>query len=127
MALRILVVDDNRDAAESLATLLRLGGHTVDIANDGLVALQSAEQSRPDVVFMDIGMPNLNGYDAARRIREAAWGKGMMLVAISGWGQESDRAKSRAAGFDAHLVKPVEFAALDQMLAEVSARLQGAS
>ena len=127
MTLRILVVDDSRDAAESLATLLELSGHTVDIANDGLVALQSAEQLKPDVVFMDIGMPRLNGFDAARRIRAAPWGKRMTLVAISGWGQDSDRAKSKEAGFDAHLVKPMEFPALEQILAQVSARLQGAS
>ena len=127
MTLRILVVDDNRDAADSLATLLKINGHGVEIANDGLVALQSAEQSRPNVVFMDIGMPKLNGYDCARRIREAPWGKSMMLVAISGWGQESDRAKSKEAGFDLHLVKPVDFATLEQMLAEVSLRLQSAS
>jgi len=126
MALRILVVDDNRDAADSLATLLKLHGHTVEVANDGLVALQSAEQSRPDVVFMDIGMPKLNGYDCARRIREAPWGKNITLVAISGWGQDSDREKSKSAGFDAHLVKPVDFATLEQMLAGVSARLQSA-
>jgi len=127
MTLRILVVDDNRDAAESLATLLKLSGHTVDIANDGLLALASAEKLQPDVIFMDIGMPRLNGFDAARRIRETAWGKSMTLVAISGWGQDSDRAKSKDAGFDIHLVKPVEFSALEQILGDVSARLQGAS
>ena len=123
MALRILVVDDNRDAAESLATLLNLSGHAVDTASDGLLALQSAEQLRPDVVLMDIGMPKLNGYDAARRIREAPWGKGMTLVAISGWNQSSDRESSKEAGFDAHLVKPVEFAALEAILAQVSKRV----
>ena len=127
MTLRILVVDDSRDAAESLAMLLKLNGHTVDIANDGLLALQSAERLHPDLILMDIGMPKLNGYDAARRIRAAPWGSGITLVAISGWGQESDRAKSRAAGFDVHLVKPVELSALEQILADVSARLQGAS
>jgi CheY-like chemotaxis protein len=125
--LRILVVDDSRDAAESLAMLLNLNGHSVDIANDGLVALKSAEESRPDLIFMDIGMPKLNGYDAARRIREAPWGTGITLVAISGWGQDSDREKSRAAGFDAHLVKPVEFSALDQILSQVAQRVQRAS
>jgi CheY-like chemotaxis protein len=127
MTLRILVVDDSRDAAESLAMLLNLNGHSVDIANDGLVALKSAEESRPDLIFMDIGMPKLNGYDAARRIREAPWGTGITLVAISGWGQDSDREKSRAAGFDAHLVKPVEFSALDQILSQVAQRVQRAS
>ena len=84
--------------------------------------LQSAEQSRPDVVFMDIGMPKLNGYDCARRIREAPWGKGMTLVAISGWGQDSDRAKSKSAGFDAHLVKPVEAVALQSVIATAENR-----
>ena len=122
MTLRILEVDDSRDAAESLAMLLKLNGHTVDIANDGLLALQSAEQRRPDLIFMDIGMPKLNGYDAASRIRAAPWGNDITLVAISGWGQDSDRAKSKAAGFDAHLVKPVEFSALEQILSEVAAR-----
>ena len=119
MGLRILVVDDRRDAAESLATLLKMSGHTVDIANDGLLALQHAEQLRPDVVLMDIGMPKLNGYDAALRIREAPWGKDITLVAISGWGQDSDRAKSKEAGFDA-------IAALETLVTELSSREQRA-
>ena len=120
--LRILVVDDNRDAVESLAELLKLSGHEPRTANDGMHALEAAAGFQPDVVIMDVGMPRLNGYDAARRIRAHPWGAQVALVAMSGWGQDADRAKSRAAGFDAHLVKPVEFAALMQLLAQLTAR-----
>ena len=109
---RILVVDDNNDAAESLAELLKMTGHEVHIANDGLEGVEAAGRLRPEIVLMDIGMPRLNGYDAARRMREESWGAGLFLVAISGWGQPADRQKASEAGFDAHLVKPVEYANL---------------
>jgi CheY-like chemotaxis protein len=114
---RLLVVDDNRDAAESLATLLNLGGHEVHLAYDGLEAVEASERVRPDVVLLDIGMPKLNGYEAARRIREQPWGKSIVLVAVTGWGQEDDRRKSSEAGFDAHLTKPADPADLEKVLA----------
>ncbi len=105
---RILIVDDNRDAADSLARILKIVGNEIRIANDGLEALRLAEEFRPDVVLLDIGMPKLNGYDAARSIRRAPWGEEMKLIAVTGWGQEADRQRSRAAGFDHHTVKPVD-------------------
>ncbi|HEY5929932.1 MAG TPA: CHASE3 domain-containing protein, partial [Burkholderiales bacterium] len=105
---RVLVVDDNQDSANSLAILLKFAGNEVETANDGVEAVSEAQRFRPDMILLDIGMPRLNGYDAARRIREQAWGKDIMLVALTGWGQEEDRRKSRDAGFDEHLVKPVD-------------------
>jgi len=117
VARRILVVDDNRDSANSLAMLLKLLGHTVDTAHDGLEAVERAATFRADVILLDIGMPRLNGYEAARRIRQQRQ-KGLKLVALTGWGQEEDRQRSEEAGFDAHLVKPVDFAALTKLLAE---------
>lgn len=119
---RILVVDDNRDSATSLALLLRLQGNSTRTAHDGLEAVAVAEEFRPDVVLLDIGLPKLNGYDAARRIREQSWGKAMRIVALTGWGQDEDRRKSQEAGFDAHLVKPVEHAALTGLLDDLSAK-----
>ncbi len=116
---RILVVDDNRDAATSLARLLQLSGNTTHTAFDGLEAVQAAATHQPDVVLLDIGLPHLNGYEACRRIREQPWGKHMALVALTGWGQEDDRQKSKDAGFNAHLVKPVEYAALTTLLGEL--------
>jgi signal transduction histidine kinase/response regulator of citrate/malate metabolism len=113
---RILVVDDNRDAATSLAELLVLMGHETRIAHDGLEAVQAAESFRPDVVLLDIGMPRLNGYEAARMIRQQLWGQDMLLVALTGWGQQEDRRKSGEAGFDAHLVKPANPVALMELL-----------
>ena len=100
-ARRILVVDDNRDSAESLAMLLKLTGNETHIAHDGLEAVEAAARFRPDVILLDIGLPKMNGYEAARRIREQPWGKNMVLVALTGWGQEEDRQKSKDAGFDA--------------------------
>jgi CheY-like chemotaxis protein len=114
---RILVVDDNRDSAETLCTLLRLGGHEVGVAYDGLEAVESACHLRPDVVLLDIGLPRLNGLEAARRIRQRLGDACPLLVALTGWGQESDRRASREAGFDAHLVKPVDDTTLARVLA----------
>jgi CheY-like chemotaxis protein len=114
---RILVVDDNQDSAESLATLLRLSGNETYIAHDGLAAVEAAGTFRPDVVLLDIGMPRLNGRDAAKRIRDQPWGKNMVLVAITGWGQDEDRRKSKEAGFDIHMVKPVDLGLLMKLLA----------
>ena len=118
---RILVVDDNQDSAESLATLLTLTGHEVHIAHDGLEALESAAAFQPEVILLDIGLPRLNGYEAARRIREQQPHKPPTLVALTGWGQEEDRRRTKEAGFDAHLLKPVDFAALTTLLAESGA------
>jgi PAS domain S-box-containing protein len=117
---RILVVDDGRDAAESLALLLKLHGHEVHIAHDGVAAVDAAEAFRPDVVLLDIGMPRLNGYEACKRIRAAPWGKNMVLLAQTGWGQEEDRRLTEEAGFDAHLVKPVDYNALLRLIASLA-------
>jgi signal transduction histidine kinase/CheY-like chemotaxis protein len=114
---RILVVDDNRDSADSLAMLLKLTGHEVHVAQDGLEAVEKAASFRPQVILLDIGLPSLNGYEAARRIREQQRHESLTLVALTGWGREADRRRSEAAGFDAHLVKPVDFAALARLLA----------
>jgi PAS domain S-box-containing protein len=108
MGLRVLVVDDNRDSAWSLAMLLKIGGNETAVAFDGMEAVEVAQQFAPDLVLLDIGLPKLNGYEAARQIRELPGGKNMMLVALTGWGQEDDRRKSKEVGFDHHLVKPVD-------------------
>ena len=117
-ARRILVVDDSRDSAESLVALLKLTGNETHIAYDGVQAVGAAEQFRPDVALVDVGLPKLNGLDVARRIREQSWGKDMILVALTGWGQDDDRHRSKAAGFDHHMVKPVDLAVLMKLLAE---------
>ncbi len=114
---RILVVDDNVDAAESLAMILRMEGHDVRVAHDGPAALAAVEADPPDLVFLDIGMPVLNGYDVARRLRQRPGLEHLLLVAMTGWGQEEDRRRSHEAGFDYHLVKPADPAALRQLLA----------
>ena len=118
---RVLVVDDNADAADSLGQLLELLGNEVRTAYDGEDGVRAAGEFRPAVVFCDIGMPKLNGYEAARRIRQQPWSKGMVLVALTGWGQDDDRRKTTEAGFDHHLVKPVEFAALTKLLSGLDA------
>ena len=117
---RILVADDNPDARESLATLLSLSGHEVFRAQDGSEALQEAERCRPNVALLDIGMPHANGYEVARRIRGEPWGRDMVLVALTGWGQDSDRRRSHEAGFNSHLTKPVDPSVLDELLERVS-------
>jgi PAS domain S-box-containing protein len=114
---RILVVDDNVDAADSLAALLEMADHRTALAYDGESAVEMAEIFRPDVVLLDIGLPKLDGHETAQRIRERPWGRGVVLVAITGWGQEEDLHKSRDAGFDHHLVKPVDLAVLMNLLA----------
>jgi CheY-like chemotaxis protein len=116
MQRRILVVDDNRDAAESLAVLLQLAGHEVEYVLDGKAAVALAEQTRPEVVFLDLGMPIMNGYEVARRIRAQPWGKRTYLVALSGWGQADERQRTKDAGFHAHLVKPVAPEAISRLL-----------
>ena len=114
---RILVVDDNRDGATSLAEMLGIMGNDTQTAFDGLEAVAVAEAFRPDVILMDIGMPKLNGCESCRRIREQTWGRGIVIVAQTGWGQEDDKRKSQEAGFDFHMVKPVDPAALEKILA----------
>lgn len=117
-ARRILVVDDNRDSADSLSMLLRMTGHQVHTAYDGVDGVEAAERFRPDVVLLDIGMPNLSGEDVCRRIRAETWGNGMTLIALTGWGQHEDRRRTMEAGFDAHMVKPVDTSALIKLLVE---------
>lgn len=113
---RMLIVDDNHDAAESLAMLLRMAGNEVHVAHNGNDAFGIAEAVVPDAIILDIGLPDLNGYDVCRRIREQPWGRDITLVALTGWGQHEDRQRSGTAGFDAHLVKPVDYAALVAVL-----------
>jgi CheY-like chemotaxis protein len=115
--LRILLADDNADAVELLRDLLEFEGHRVEVAGNGLAALAAAESFRPDVAFLDIGMPGLNGYEVARRLRAAPALAHATLVAVTGWGTREDRARSEAAGFDAHLTKPVELDALKAIIA----------
>ncbi len=114
---RVLVADDNRDAADSMAMMLRLGGHEVHAVHDGQEAVDAAGWFRPDLALLDIGMPRLNGFEACRRIREQPWGRSVTLVAITGWGQEGDKRRATEAGFDHHLTKPVDPAALERLLA----------
>jgi CheY-like chemotaxis protein len=115
---RVLVVDDNPDTAASLTMLLDLTGNESMIARDGLEAVDLAASFRPHVILLDIGLPKLNGFEACRRIRAQSWGREITLVALTGWGQEADRRKSKAAGFDYHMVKPVDYAALVEILAQ---------
>jgi signal transduction histidine kinase len=114
----ILIADDNQDALESLALMLRLEGHEVHCASDGEEALALAGQRRPEIVVLDVGMPKLDGCEVARRIRAESWGRDAVLVALTGWGQEVDRRRSREAGFDMHLVKPVDPATICDMLVQ---------
>lgn len=114
--LRVLVVDDNHDAADTLAEVLQILGCHTDTAYDGEEGVSKAEALRPDAVVLDLGMPKLNGYEACQRIRAQDWGRDVRLVAVSGWGQQDDRRRSMEAGFDAHLVKPVSPEALMALL-----------
>lgn len=118
---RILVVDDNRDAAASTAIMLRLSGNEVRTAHDGVEAVEVAEVFRPQAILMDVGMPRLNGYHATRQIREQSWGRSILIIALTGWGQEGDKLQSREAGCNGHLVKPVSLADLEKLLAEADA------
>jgi CheY-like chemotaxis protein len=114
--LRVLIVDDNQDAAESLSLLLQLGGHSTRIAFDGPEALEAFREFLPDVVFLDIGLPGMSGHEVARRMREGAAAFRPVLVALTGWGTEEDKRKSHAAGFDFHLTKPADDAAVQGVL-----------
>jgi len=118
VAHRVLVVDDNPDVVESLALFLQVTGHEVETAHDGLEAVESAERYRPDLVLLDLGMPRLDGYAACRSIRGYPWGRDMVIVALTGWGQDDDRRKTEEAGFDGHLVKPVDPGTLQRLLAD---------
>ena len=120
-ALRILIVDDNRDGADSLAMMLKIMGNDTRTAYDGEEAVAAAAEFQPDVILLDIGLPKLNGYEACRRIREQAGGKELVIIAQTGWGQEEDRQRTHEAGFDHHLVKPVDPTALMKLLAELQA------
>jgi CheY-like chemotaxis protein len=119
---RIVVADDNEDSAFTMAMMLKIMGHDVRTAHDGFEAIKVAEAFRPELILLDIGMPILNGYDACRRIREQSWGKGVVMVALTGWGQDEDKRQSREAGFDHHLVKPIEPEALEKLLAALPAK-----
>lgn len=118
---RILVADDNKDSATSLAMLLTIMGHEVRTANDGMQALELAAAFRPDVILLDIGMPKLNGYETCRRIRAETWGSKPILIALTGWGQVEDKRRSAEAGFNYHLVKPIDTDALQMVLADLQA------
>jgi PAS domain S-box-containing protein len=115
---RILVADDNKDAASTLAIMLRLSGNEVRTANDGLQAVEEAEAFLPHMIFLDIGMPKLNGYEACRRIRDQAWGATTVMIALTGWGQGEDKRRSQDAGFNHHFVKPIDPSALELLLAD---------
>lgn len=112
-------------SAESLADLLALAGHETAVAYDGEEAVEATARQRPDVILLNIGLPKLNGYDACRRIREHRWAKNVVIIALTGWGQADDRRKPAEAGFDAHLVKPVDHAALQKLLASLTPQVQG--
>lgn len=112
----MLVVDDNTDAAQSLSLLLRSWGHHARVAYDGLAALREVEANPPDVVLLDIGLPGPDGYEVARRLRQGPAGAALVLIALTGYGQESDRRRAREAGFDHHLLKPVEPGRLREVL-----------
>jgi PAS domain S-box-containing protein len=117
---RVLVADDNLDAAESLAMLLTMMGHEVRAAHDGAQAVEQAEQFRPDLILMDVGMPTLDGLQAATRIRSMEWGASPVIVALTGWGQDADRKRSKEAGCDVHLVKPLDFDRLTTLLTQLA-------
>jgi PAS domain S-box-containing protein len=122
---RILVVDDNQDSAISMAMLLKLTGNLVRTVHDGAEAVKVAESFRPQVILMDVGMPRLNGYEATRRIREQPWGRSVAIIALTGWGREGDKERSREAGCDGHLVKPVSLPELETLLAELGCGGEG--
>ena len=127
VAHRVLVVDDSIDGAESLAMLLELAGHQTWQAHGGLQAIETAARVRPDVVLLDIGLPQMSGYEVCRRIRQEPWGKPIVIVALTGWGQDEARAQSREAGFDAHMVKPVDYDALLKYIAALPSEGSAAS
>ena len=119
---RVLIVDDNEDAANSLAMILELGGHQTASVYTAADALQRATAFRPDVVLLDIGLPGMDGYEVAQKMRELPGLRDIRLIAVTGYGRSDDRVRARDAGFDDHLTKPVEFALLERTLAGIPAR-----
>jgi CheY-like chemotaxis protein len=118
---RVLIVDDNEDSANSLAMILKLGGHETASVYTAVDALQHAATFKPDVVLLDIGLPGMDGYEVAQKMRELPGLRNIRLVAVTGYGRSDDRRRAREAGFDDHLTKPVEFAVLERMLAGIRA------
>ncbi len=116
---RVLIADDNIDAVESLQLWLEMAGHEVHTAPNGRRALAVAEELKPEVVLLDLGMPELSGFDVARQIRAAPWGRGMVLIALTGWGQEEDVKETREAGFDHHLTKPIPPDEIEALISRV--------
>ena len=123
-SLRILIVDDNRDAADSLAMLLQTTGHDIRTAYDGLEAVQVANEFQPEVALLDIGLPKIDGHEVAQRLRREPWAQHACLIAVTGWSDETDRARSRAAGFDHHLVKPLDTGHLARLLSSIERSAQ---
>ena len=119
---RILIVDDNRDAADTMAVMLETMGHETRTVYDGRGGLKLAADYRPDVVLLDIGLPEINGYEVARQIREQPWGKEIVLIALTGWGKEEDKRRAADAGFDYHLTKPADVGRLETLIAQDAGR-----
>jgi CheY-like chemotaxis protein len=113
---RVLIADDNRDAADTLAMLLRMDGHDVSVVYDGRQAVATIDSFRPEIALLDVGMPELDGYEVAGRVRQGPLGTSITLIAVTGWGQASDKARAAAAGFNHHLTKPIELESLAKML-----------
>jgi CheY-like chemotaxis protein len=113
---KVLIADDNRDAADSLAMILKLSGYEVVLAYSGKEAITAALRERPEALILDIGMPDATGYEVAERLRQEPWGRSALLLAITGWGQEDDKKRAKAAGFDEHLTKPVDAGQVEQVL-----------
>ena len=124
---RVLIVDDNRDSADSLAMLMQITGNKTYMAHDGVEAVEAVEKYRPEVVLLDIGLPGMDGHEVCRRVREQPWGKDIIVIALTGWGQEDDRRKSEEAGFDGHLVKPVDYDKLLELLASLTSERESGS
>ena len=123
-SLRVLVVDDNVDSADTVGFVLRRLGHEIRTEYDGARALAAADAFRPDLILLDIGMPGMDGHDVAREIRQTPWGGTTTIIAVSGWGEEADKRRSREAGFDQHVVKPLDFEGVQRLLSGVSAPRQ---
>jgi CheY-like chemotaxis protein len=117
---RVMIVDDNIDSAESLSMLLEITGNKTLVAHDGIEALEGVEKYRPEVILLDIGLPKLDGHEVCRRVRELPWAKDIVIIALTGWGQEDDRRKSEEAGFNGHLVKPVDYDRLLELLGKLT-------
>ena len=120
--MKVLIADDNRDAAQSLGTLLELSNHEVLIAHDGDEALRIARQALPDAMILDIGMPCITGDQVARVIRSEPWGGKVLMIAVTGWGEPEDKVSATAAGFDLHLTKPIDVDELEKLLGDFASR-----